>query len=726
MYEEAEPVRTPQAGSDRKQPSHDPPGRLGNTNGHVHRGKQACHEYKGGQGTSSNVYEEAEVVKLKNISGDVPYGTDTSTDTETTQHVGARVYCMVAALAVVVALAITGPILLMFINGGYNHEEDISHVPTTVGAFNLEHKQNQTAAMEQRLTEKTGRGTWSAGSPANLEQRTGVECRQPRPTARARGKRVSRGPVNFAMSHPEMQTTAGIHWQARSPPYQADSGDVPGGPELIRNTTGAAAQCPLLSPPLHGSVSDCNSYGDVVHFTCEQGYRLVGKSSLTCFSDGTWNGNSPKCTELSTQTDSQLLQKDVNTLEEWQSKWLMQFNPEEFYIMHITNKRTPHATSYQFCGQALATTKAHPYLSVTLTSAVQCALLSPLLHGSVSGSNSYGDVVHFTCEQGYRLIKNGEGPKSISHGYEVLTLAVDYYRLDAVSWDLPASCPTNGQLSLPNGKRYVAPSDEQVDYATAQSRCAAEGGTVALPLDSNEQAYLVFFKNCLNQHAQFWVGVSRPDGTWVDSQGSALGGFSAWAPGEPDYPPNLCSHLVFGARSDSERRNKWADAPCSTSFRYICKTSCETARTDTVYRYRWEQRRLAGSRFTFAVQADNDAHVALSAQRRDLDDMYEIVIGGWANTWSVIRRSKQGKHHASALTLDGTIAVGKGGKTQPFMKWRDPNPLPIAYAGYSTGWGSTGRWKFCHNAHLAEGRGTRTYTDTSSTTYTYRGNRERV
>ncbi|XP_078662077.1 macrophage mannose receptor 1-like [Branchiostoma floridae x Branchiostoma belcheri] len=140
-------------------------------------------------------------------------------------------------------------------------------------------------------------------------------------------------------------------------------------------------------------------------------------------------------------------------------------------------------------------------------------------------------------------------------------------------WDLPASCPTNGQLSLPNGKMYAAPSDEQVDYATAQARCAAEGGTVALPLDSNEQAYLVFFKNCLNQNAQFWLGVSRPDGTWVDSQGSALGGFSAWAPGEPNEPTKLCSHLVFGAMSDSERRNKWADAPCGASFRYICKTS---------------------------------------------------------------------------------------------------------------------------------------------------------
>ncbi|KAI8491846.1 hypothetical protein Bbelb_302190 [Branchiostoma belcheri] len=130
------------------------------------------------------------------------------------------------------------------------------------------------------------RGTWSAGSPANLEQRTGVECGSPassartwkaggpRPgqpgAARTRGKppdlrrsgtefpnkllggpnschffptpraiyqpkfvtlacpdreiskpevllQYQQKPVNFAMPHPEMQTTAGIHWLARSP-----------------------------------------------------------------------------------------------------------------------------------------------------------------------------------------------------------------------------------------------------------------------------------------------------------------------------------------------------------------------------------------------------------------------------------------------------------------------------------------------------------------------------
>ncbi|KAI8514938.1 hypothetical protein Bbelb_075290 [Branchiostoma belcheri] len=101
--------------------------------------------------------------------------------------------------------------------------------------------------------------------------------------------------------------------------------------------------------------------------------------------------------ELSTQTDSQLLQKDLNTLEEWQSKWLMQFNPEKCYIMHITNKRTPHATSYQFCGQALATTKIHPYLGVTLTSGLKWAK-------SLGARRRRGDMI-----QVFKLARGLEG-----------------------------------------------------------------------------------------------------------------------------------------------------------------------------------------------------------------------------------------------------------------------------------------------------------------------------
>ena len=75
----------------------------------------------------------------------------------------------------------------------------------------------------------------------------------------------------------------------------------------------------------------------------------------------------------------------------------------------------------------------------------------------------------------------------------------------------------------------------------------------------------------------------------------------------------------------------------------------ETRSTDTQYRYRWDLPRLTESRFTFEVQANNDAFVALSSQNHDMDAMYEIVIGGWANTVSGIRRAKQEHNRATSL-----------------------------------------------------------------------------
>ncbi|KAI8515677.1 hypothetical protein Bbelb_064900 [Branchiostoma belcheri] len=164
VYEQAEPVRTSQAGFDGEQnnrpraPYPDPPARRGNTGGH---GKHAPHAYYKGKETSSNVYEEAEVVKLENISGNVPHVTETSTDTDTAQPDGARVKGrrvrhIAAGLAVITTLVTVGVILLVFLNHGtYNHKKDILNIPTTVSATDLGHKQNQTAVMKERTNEKT-------------------------------------------------------------------------------------------------------------------------------------------------------------------------------------------------------------------------------------------------------------------------------------------------------------------------------------------------------------------------------------------------------------------------------------------------------------------------------------------------------------------------------------------------------------------------------------------
>ncbi|XP_078692960.1 uncharacterized protein LOC144922783 [Branchiostoma floridae x Branchiostoma belcheri] len=43
---------------------------------------------------------------------------------------------------------------------------------------------------------------------------------------------------------------------------------------------------------------------------------------------------------------------------------------------------------------------------------------------------------------------------------------------------------------------------------------------------------------------------------------------------------------------------------------------------------------------------------------------------------------------------DGTLAVGREGEGSPFMQWRDPDPLPFQYLGYSTGYGIPGLFSF--------------------------------
>ncbi|XP_048247355.1 uncharacterized protein LOC124145114 [Haliotis rufescens] len=118
------------------------------------------------------------------------------------------------------------------------------------------------------------------------------------------------------------------------------------------------------------------------------------------------------------------------------------------------------------------------------------------------------------------------------------------------------------------------------------------------------------------------------------------------------------------------------------------------------------------SSFTFWVRATNDAHIALLRNKGLYEnDMYEIVIGGWHNTKSVIRDRKGGpilalarhvplsgnKHLPFWISFSGgTISVGAGTEvgTRQFMSWTDPTPTQIRYVGVATGWGSTGKWLF--------------------------------
>ncbi|XP_078575765.1 uncharacterized protein LOC144861667 [Branchiostoma floridae x Branchiostoma japonicum] len=68
------------------------------------------------------------------------------------------------------------------------------------------------------------------------------------------------------------------------------------------------AWCPILSAPENGEISGGAQHDDVVTFTCNQGYRLMGESSLRCQATAKWSGTTPTCLAIeSTDTNPTLV-----------------------------------------------------------------------------------------------------------------------------------------------------------------------------------------------------------------------------------------------------------------------------------------------------------------------------------------------------------------------------------------------------------------------------------
>ena len=62
----------------------------------------------------------------------------------------------------------------------------------------------------------------------------------------------------------------------------------------------SAVQCP--APVIPYKVELINmaqynyfQYGDIIHFKCQTGYRLIGSNTLRCIASGEWLGSQPKC-----------------------------------------------------------------------------------------------------------------------------------------------------------------------------------------------------------------------------------------------------------------------------------------------------------------------------------------------------------------------------------------------------------------------------------------------
>jgi plastocyanin len=198
----------------------------------------------------------------------------------------------------------------------------------------------------------------------------------------------------------------------------------------------------------------------------------------------------------------------------------------------------------------------------------------------------------------------------------------------------------------------------------------------------------------------------------------------------------------------------WCDGGCENfgdccyNYRAVCLLpsapslsdygpTCEVASSDggiDVWDYRFQYgRELTPADFEAGVlvniKADHSAHIALSATNATMtkatsrmSHMYEIVVGGWRNTQSSIRRYKFGANMVTAPTpyilaehsyrtiwikvengtTESTIVVGQGcnigDATDEFMRWTDPKPLTgLAYLGVTTV-DVSGKFVQCTNA----------------------------
>ena len=65
--------------------------------------------------------------------------------------------------------------------------------------------------------------------------------------------------------------------------------------------------------------------------------------------------------------DAWQLQEDIDSLQQWESEWLMSFNPDKCEVIHITNKRNPLKSTYSIHDTPLQPTDSAKYLGATIT-----------------------------------------------------------------------------------------------------------------------------------------------------------------------------------------------------------------------------------------------------------------------------------------------------------------------------------------------------------------------
>uniref|UniRef100_A0A668TX69 Selectin E n=1 Tax=Oreochromis aureus TaxID=47969 RepID=A0A668TX69_OREAU len=172
-----------------------------------------------------------------------------------------------------------------------------------------------------------------------------------------------------------------------------------------------AVQCPALQNLKNGFVScgeDADmrfSYKNTCSFSCDQGYHLVGASSVTCTSGGTWNQQIPHCEAILCQNperEAPLIMQCSDSVTELRPNSTCSFNCEEGFELQGAN--TIKCSEDGQWNKNIPTCKAKgcPAPEVPTNGQISC---SPSLSSFVSHETPHplGMLCNFTCDEGHEL-----------------------------------------------------------------------------------------------------------------------------------------------------------------------------------------------------------------------------------------------------------------------------------------------------------------------------------
>ncbi|XP_035675275.1 uncharacterized protein LOC118415011 [Branchiostoma floridae] len=150
-----------------------------------------------------------------------------------------------------------------------------------------------------------------------------------------------------------------------------------------------------------------------------------------------------------------------------------------------------------------------------------------------------------------------------------------YFNEETDQCDNPANvdcgCPVGYEQH--GGNCYKAYDDKKT-FDEAAAACQGDGGSLAMPRDQATHDFLINLKNQVDSNAHFYLGFDDLDqeGDWRYIDGTPLGTFQPWGPGEPNnlYGDENCGEII--------QQNTWNDDWCFEEQKFICQTSLQGAR----------------------------------------------------------------------------------------------------------------------------------------------------